>query len=219
MTVWAVVVAAGRSSRFGRPKQYERLGDRRVIDWSLAAARASCDGVVAVVPTERACGGEHAADAVVAGADTRSGSVRAGLGVVPPDSEVVVVHDAARPLATVGMFRSAVAAVAAGADGAVCAVPVADTVKRVQGSLVTATLDRHGLWAVQTPQAFVSSVLRRAHRGEPEASDDAALVEACGGRVVVVPGDPRNLKLTRPEDLAVAEALLASLVPGPRPAS
>ncbi|HEX2062980.1 MAG TPA: 2-C-methyl-D-erythritol 4-phosphate cytidylyltransferase, partial [Acidimicrobiales bacterium] len=107
----------------------------------------------------------------------------------------------------------------AGADGAICAVPVADTVKRVQGSLVTATLDRRGLWAVQTPQAFVASVLRRAHHGEPDASDDAALVEADGGRVVVVPGDARNLKLTRPEDLAVAEALLASLVTEPRPAS
>ncbi|HEX2063937.1 MAG TPA: 2-C-methyl-D-erythritol 4-phosphate cytidylyltransferase, partial [Acidimicrobiales bacterium] len=110
MTVWAVVVAAGRSSRFGRPKQYDRLRDRRVLDWSLAAARASCDGVVAVVPSERASADEPAADAVVAGADTRSGSVRAGLAVVPVDAEVVVVHDAARPLATVSMFRSAIAA-------------------------------------------------------------------------------------------------------------
>lgn len=209
MSVWAIVVAAGRGSRFGRPKQYEPLAGKRVLDWSLAAARAACDGVVLVVPPDAADRAE-AADAVVAGAETRSGSVRNGLAAVPDDAEVIAVHDAARPLATVELFRAAVKAVREGADGAVCAVPLTDTVKRTsaKGNVVAETLDRRDLVAVQTPQAFAAAVLRRAHANGPEATDDAAVVEAAGGRVVVVPGDPYNVKITNPEDVAVAEALL-----------
>jgi 2-C-methyl-D-erythritol 4-phosphate cytidylyltransferase len=208
-----VVVAAGGGARFGGPKQYALLAGRRVLDWSLDAARASCDGVVAVVPPDRAAQHEAAADVVVSGGATRSASVRNGLGAVAPDADVIVVHDAARPLATVVLFESVVVAVRAGADGAVCAVPVADTLKRVDAAVVVETLDRRPLWAAQTPQAFAAPALRRAHAGGPEATDDATLVEACGGRVVVVAGDPRNLKLTRPADLIVAEALLATLRP------
>ena len=207
MTVWAVVVAAGRGSRFGGSKQYEKLGGRRVLDWSLDAARAACDGVVLVVPSERALDRE-AVDCVVAGGETRSGSVRAGLAAVPPDAEVIVVHDAARPLAGSALFSAAVAAVRAGSDGAVCAVPVTDTVKRVADGAVAETLDRRHLVAVQTPQAFRADVLRSVHRGAPEATDDAALVEAAGGRVAVVKGSADNLKITNPADVAVAEALL-----------
>ena len=222
MTTWAVVVAAGGASRFGRPKQFERLGGRRVVDWSLAAARSACDGVVLVVPpgwkdrpwSVPSPGGDVARpDVTVEGASTRPGSVRRGLAAVPDEAEVVVVHDAARPLASPELYASAVQGVRSGADGAVCAVPIHDTVKRVEGSTVVQTLDRSALWAVQTPQAFVTSALRGAHEGEPEATDDAALVEATGGRVIVVPGDLRNLKLTRPEDLVVAEALLVTLDP------
>jgi len=154
---------------------------------------------------------EPAADVVVEGADSRSGSVRRGLAALPPDADVVVVHDAARPLASVELFATAVAAVRSGADGAVCAVPIADTVKRVEEATVVETLDRRGLWTVQTPQAFDAALLRRAHQGEPDATDDAALVERAGGRVVVVPGDIRNVKLTRPEDLSAAEALLPTV--------
>ena len=211
MTVWAVVVAAGDATRFGGLKQYERLAGRRVIDWSLDSARAVCDGVVLVVPPALADRSEPGADVVVGGAATRPGSVRCGLEAVPPSAEVVVVHDAARPLAPASLFLSTVAAVRAGADGAVCAVPVDDTVKRVEDGEVRETVDRRGLWTAQTPQAFSAAVLRDAHRGLPEGTDDAALVEAAGGRVVVVGGDARNLKLTRPGDLAVAQALLATL--------
>lgn len=199
-------MAAGTGSRFGGAKQYASLGGRRVLDWSLDAARAAGDGVVLVVPAgevER----PEAADAVVAGGDTRSGSVRKGLGAVPDGADVVVVHDAARPLAGPVLFRAAVEAVRRGAAGAVCAVPVTDTVKRVTGSTVVATLDRAELWVVQTPQAFDAGALRAAHAGGGEAGDDAALLEAAGEEVVVVPGDPRNLKLTGPDDLVVAEAL------------
>lgn len=197
-------MAAGQGARYGRAKQYEPLGGRRVVDWSIAAARAACDGVVLVVAPDRAGDGEPGADVVVAGGETRSASVRAGLAAVPADAEVVVVHDAARPLAPPGLFAAVVGAVAEGADGAVPGVPVADTVRRLGGGVV----DREGLVAVQTPQAFRAEVLRRAHRGEPEATDDASLVEAIGGKVVVVPGLPANRKITTPDDLVAAAALL-----------
>src|SRR5438270_8658764 len=131
MCVWAVVVAAGTGVRFGRLKQYEQRGDRRVLDWALERARAVADGVVLVVPPDRAGESELGVDAVVAGAETRAGSVRAGLAAVPHEAEVVVVHDAARPLASVALFQQVVDAVRNGADGAVPGVKVADTVKVV----------------------------------------------------------------------------------------
>jgi 2-C-methyl-D-erythritol 4-phosphate cytidylyltransferase len=199
--VWAVVVAAGSGARFGAPKQYEQLGDRRVLDWSVAAARGACDGVVLVVAAERAADPEPAVDVVVAGGATRSASVRAGLAAVPEPAEVVVVHDAARPAATPALFAAVVAAVRAGADGAVPGLPVVDTIKRVAGDVVVETLERAELVAVQTPQAFAAAALRAAHAAGGEATDDAALVEAAGGRVVVVPGEPDNVKVTTPADL------------------
>src|SRR5947199_6762072 len=153
MSVWAVVVAAGAGARFGTLKQYEHLGDRRVLDWALERTRAVTDGVVLVVPPERAGESEPGVDAVVAGGDTRAGSVRAGLAAVPHEAEVVVVHDAARPQASVGLFERVVKAVRAGADGAVPGVPLADTVKVVHNGTVAQTLDRERLVAVQTPQA------------------------------------------------------------------
>lgn len=204
-TVWVVVVAAGAGSRFGRPKQYEALAGRRVIDWSLDAARASADGVVLVVPGDRIGDRETGADIVVAGATTRSGSVRAGLDAVPAAADVIVVHDGARPLAGPPLFAAVVAAVDAGADAALPGVPVTDTIRRRDGGIV----DRGDLLAVQTPQAFRAAALRRAHSGAPEATDDVSLVEAAGGKVVVVEGDPRNLKITHPDDLVVAAALLS----------
>jgi 2-C-methyl-D-erythritol 4-phosphate cytidylyltransferase len=203
-SVWVIVVAAGSGSRFGAPKQYEDLGGRRVLDWSLAVGRDVADGVVAVVAPDRVGAPEPGADAVVAGAATRSASVRAGLAVVPADAEVVVVHDGARPLAGAELFARVVEAVREGADAAVPAVEVTDTLRHRSG----APVDRGELVAVQTPQAFRAAALRQAHTGEPEASDDASLVEAAGGKVVVVDGSPANLKITRPVDLIVAEALL-----------
>jgi 2-C-methyl-D-erythritol 4-phosphate cytidylyltransferase len=135
--------------------------------------------------------------------------VRAGLSRVPPDAEVIVVHDAARPLASPALFRAVIAAVEAGADAAIPALPVRDTIKQVAGEQVVGTVERAGLVAVQTPQAFRAEVLRAAHRGHDEATDDAALVEVAGGKVVIVAGDAANLKLTEPDDLVLAEALLA----------
>ncbi|MBW3644563.1 MAG: 2-C-methyl-D-erythritol 4-phosphate cytidylyltransferase [Actinobacteria bacterium] len=209
--VWTVVVAAGRGTRFGGAKQYEVVAGRRVLDWALAAARTVSDGLVTVVSAEHAGQPEPLADRVVAGGATRSASVRAGLAAVPEDVDVVVVHDAARPCATPELFAAVVAAVRAGASAAVPGIPVVDTVKRVDGDgVVVETLDRTGLVAVQTPQAFAASALRSAHGEHPEATDDAALVERAGGRVVVVPGEAANAKVTGPADLVAAGKALAA---------
>jgi 2-C-methyl-D-erythritol 4-phosphate cytidylyltransferase len=202
--VWVIVVAAGSGRRFGGAKQYEPLAGRRVLDWSLDAARTVADGVVLVVAEDHAGDAEPAADAVVAGAATRSGSVRAGLAAVPVSADVIVVHDAARPLADADLFAAVVGAVRSGADAALPGAPVYDTLRAHDGIPV----DRDGLVAVQTPQAFGAAALRAAHRAGAEATDDASLVEADGGKVVVVPGSSDNLKITRPTDLVVAEALL-----------
>lgn len=202
------MVAAGSGTRFGRAKQYEQLGDRRVLDWALVTARAVSEGVVLVVAPDTAGRREPGVDAVVPGGSTRSASVRAGLAAVPGEADVVVVHDAARPLAPVSLFEAVVAAVRSGADAAIPGVAVASTVKRVAGRRVVETVDRRHLVEVQTPQAFAAAALRQAHADDPEATDDAALVEAAGGTVTVVEGDPRNLKLTHPHDLTVARALL-----------
>ena len=214
------MVAGGSGRRFGGRKQFLPLAGHPVASWSVRAARTVADGVVLVVPDDDAddalpapgAGGDTAygATVVVTGGPTRADSVRAGLAVVPADAAVVVVHDAARPLAGPDLFAAVVDAVRAGdVDGAVPVVPVADTLKRVRGTRVVATVDRDGLVAIQTPQAFAAGALRAAHAGGGDATDDAGLLEAAGLPVGTVPGDPRNLKLTRPEDLALAEALLA----------
>ena len=140
---------------------------------------------------------------MVAGGATRSASVRAGLAAVPDDAEVIIVHDAARPVPVPGLWDRVRSAIASGADAAVPAVAVTDTLRQLGGG----TVDRSDLVAVQTPQAFRAEILRAAHAGAPEGTDDASLVEAVGGRVVVVDGDPANIKITTPIDLSVAELL------------
>jgi 2-C-methyl-D-erythritol 4-phosphate cytidylyltransferase len=208
-SVWAVVVAGGNGTRFGSRKQYALLGDRPVVAWALDGARRATDGVVLVLPSDDvALAGRWDADAVVAGGVRRSDSVRAGLDAVPHDAAVIVVHDAARPLATPAVWAAVIAAIGDGADAAVPTVAVTDTIKSVAPDGALVTLDRSSLVAVQTPQAFDGAALRRAHAGCPDATDDAALVEAQGGRIALVPGDPHNLKVTHPDDLLVAAALL-----------
>ena len=146
---------------------------------------------------------------VTSGGSTRSESVRAGIAEVPEEADVIVVHDAARPLAGGALFAAVTAAVVSGADGAIPAVPVTDTIRHTRD----ATLDRSQLRAVQTPQAFRADLLRRAHASGGEATDDATLVEEAGGKVRLVDGEPDNLKITTPGDLHVAEALLAARSP------
>lgn len=209
-------MAAGSGSRFGHPKQYQPLGDRRVLDWSLQAARSVSDGVVLVVPGDYTDVPEPAADRVVAGEATRSGSVRAGLAAVPDDAEVVLVHDGARPLATADLFTTVLAGLGPGVDAVVPAIPVTDTVRSRTNGLV----DRSDLVVVQTPQAFTAAALRAAHARGDDGTDDASLVEADGGSVLLVSGSPTNLKLTYPTDLLLAEALLPGITFGdPTPGS
>ena len=208
--MWAIVVAAGEGRRFGAQKQFESLAGRPVLEWSVEAARSVASGVVLVVPKDRAGDASlrKLVEGLTAGGATRSASVRAGLELVPEEAEFVLVHDAARPLATTGLFESVLGALAPGIDGAIPSLALSDTVKRVRDGLVTETLDRSELVTVQTPQAFRASVLRAAHATGAEATDDAALLERLGRSVAVVPGEADNLKLTSPADLEQAATML-----------
>ena len=200
--IWTVVVAAGSGTRFGGPKQFEMMGDRRVMDWAVAIAREASDGVVVVLPRDVA-----EKEGGVAGGATRSESVRKGLAAVPKNATIICVHDAARPFANEDDFARVIEAVVDGADGAVPAIPVADTIKVVDDTgQVVRTPARGSLRAVQTPQAFRAEMLRRAHASNGEGTDDAALVETEGGKVVVVDGDVLNRKITTRDDLEWARA-------------
>lgn len=205
MDLWGVVVAGGGGSRYGGLKQFEPLAGRRVLDWSIAALAPVCRGMVVVVPAS-APARLHLPSGVtaVAGGDTRSHSVRAGLDALPPAASHVLVHDAARPLVTADVVARVVDALAAGAVAAVPVVPVTDSLRTVEGRPV----DRSGLVAVQTPQGFRVDVLRSAHDAGDTATDDASLVDRLGLTVVHVEGDPANVKITDPHDLRIAEVLL-----------
>jgi len=223
LSTWAVVVAAGRGERFGldRPKAFARLGGRPLLAESLERLEASdwIDAIVIVAPEgwegpsillaeELGCGKVAAS---VAGGPTRAESVRLGMAEVPEDADVVLVHDAARPILPGEVIERLLLPFAEGWDGVVPGLPIADTVKRVRGDAVIETLQREELVAVQTPQAFVAAVLREALAGDvADASDCASLVERRGGRVKVVPGDRRLLKVTRPADLELLESWLAA---------
>ena len=225
MSVWAVLAAAGRGERLGskRPKAFVRLRDRPLLAESLERLDASewIDAVVVAAPPgweepavllaeELGCAKVSAS---VTGGSTRAASVRAALAELPEDALVVLVHDAARPLVSDEVIERVLSALGDGWDGAVPVLEPADTVKRVHGEAVAETLDRRTLVLVQTPQAFPAPVLRRALAGEPgDAADCASLVEAQGGRVRVVPGDRRLLKVTDRGDLELVAGWLA---PGP----
>lgn len=214
MSVWAILAAAGSGERLGldRPKAFASLNDRPLVAESLERLDGSAwiEGIVVAAPPEweEPCilvAEEVAAGKVakaVTGGRTRSESVQAALAEVPESATVVLVHDAARPLVTDEVIERVIAALADGWDAAVPVLQVADTVKRIDGEAVTETLDRDGLVTVQTPQAFVAPALRDALAGDvSSATDCASLVEARGGRVRAVEGDPRLLKVTTTADL------------------
>lgn len=208
VSVWAIIVAAGGGTRFGAPKQFARLGGATVLDRALATARRCCDEAIVVLNDGAPWSPPEAVTTTVGGA-TRSESVSAGLALVPCDADIVVVHDAARPLASPHLWLAVIAAVRAGADAAIPALPVADTLKRVKGDRVVATVERVDLVAVQTPQAFRATALRDAHATDTRCdTDDAASVERTGGSVVTVPGEVRNFKITVATDLELAAAIL-----------
>ena len=210
MRAATIVVAAGSGERLGaaRPKAFVVLAGRPMLEWSLEAIAAA--GLPA--PTVAVPDGETVAGGVPGGA-TRSESVRNALAVVGSRFDAILVHDAARPLVTPELFRSALAALE-DADAAVVAAPVTDTVKEAgPDRVVERTLDRSRLWAIQTPQAFRREALQAALDVPADelaqATDDAQLVERAGGRVVVVPSTPENFKITTAFDLRVAELLLS----------
>jgi 2-C-methyl-D-erythritol 4-phosphate cytidylyltransferase len=221
LSVWAVLVAAGRGERLGedRPKAFVRLGDLPLLAEPLRRLDECpwVDSVVVVAPPEWEEPaillaeeiGASKVSACVTGGETRTDSVRAGVDDVPDEAAVILVHDAARPLLTDDVVERLVAALGEGYDGAVPALPVADTIKRVDSDVIRETVPRDGLVTVQTPQAFVAPVLRAAlARDGLQATDCATLVEAAGGRIKVVAGDERLLKVTTKADLERVAAWL-----------
>ena len=221
MSVWALLVAAGAGERLGeeRPKAFVKLGELPLLAEPLRRLDESdwVDAIVVAVPEDWEepailLAEELSASKVVAavrGGATRAESVRAALAEVPEDALVVLVHDAARPLLTEDVLERVLAPLSEGWDGVVPGLPLVDTVKTVAGEVVSGTLSREKLIAVQTPQAFVASKLREAYAGDlSEATDCSSLVEAGGGRVKWVEGDPRLLKVTTKADLEQVAAWL-----------
>ena len=218
----ALVLAAGEGERLGAgtPKAFVPLGGTTMLALASGAA-ARCQEVrwlVVVVPR----GWERRAEsllpsplplAVVTGGSSRQESVRRALEAVPSEVGSLVCHDAARPFASGGLFAAALDALRE-ADGAVPVLPVPDTVKRLRDGIVVGTVPREELGLAQTPQAFRAEALRKAHARAladgVEGTDDAALLERTGFRVVTVPGEPGNFKVTTSDDLARAEAILAA---------
>jgi 2-C-methyl-D-erythritol 4-phosphate cytidylyltransferase len=220
-SAWAIVLAGGGGNRFGGLKQFAGLGGQSLLERVVQLTGKCCDGVVVVLPAghqqqERQFDEAGAITAI--GGATRAESVRSGLAALPPEADVVVITDAAHPLASIALYQRVIAAVQAGADGALPGLPLADAVKRLEPDptnsdgtllgLAGATTAAGGNVSAQMPMAFRPAALRAAHARIGDAVEDSAMVSANGGRVVVVPGEPTNVHVTTPADLAVAEALL-----------
>ena len=222
MSVAVVLVAAGSGERlgYGMPKALVTLRGRSILDWSIAAFadHPDLDELVVVAPpsashTIASTVTSHCPlpCAVVPGGASRTESVRRGLSCLSEQVELVLVHDAARPLVPARLISDVVARLRAGADAVVPVLPVADTIKRVADESVVSTVDRAELRRVQTPQGFRAATLRAAYAAAPElvATDDAGVVEAYGTKVSTVPGDEAAFKITTPYDLRLAELLAA----------
>jgi 2-C-methyl-D-erythritol 4-phosphate cytidylyltransferase len=232
-TVWTVVLAGGGGTRFGGPKQFHDLGGQPLLEHPVRSAAPVSDGVVVVLPPAlldrwAAVPLGTVEVRVTGGGAARADSVRAGLAAVPADAGIVVITDAAHPLASTGLYRRVVNAVRAGADAAVPGLPLIEVVKEVvaappgagtaggpDGLVAGRSLVRETHRLVQTPHAFRADLLRAAHadgtiRADPVAAvEDSAMVAALGGTVVVVAGEPANIHVTTPEELTMARRLLA----------
>jgi 2-C-methyl-D-erythritol 4-phosphate cytidylyltransferase len=207
--VWAIVLAAGSGSRFGAHKQFAVVGSRRLVDLAVDAAAEACERVVLVLPSGTTWDGQPVDHVVPGGAD-RPASVRNALAAITDEEGIVVVHQAANPLASPGLIGQLSAAVADGAPAAFPGLRPADVVRRVEGMRAGDVVGRDDLVLVQTPAAFRLGVLRRAHAAGGRAFEDTALVSACGYEVHVVPGDPRNVHVATPADLEIVRALAAA---------
>ncbi|HUA33923.1 MAG TPA: 2-C-methyl-D-erythritol 4-phosphate cytidylyltransferase [Candidatus Binataceae bacterium] len=224
MRASAIITAAGSGQRLGRgaPKAFVKLGGRTMLSYSLASV-ASVPGIEEVIITVPA-GMETVARSetsqiklpvkIVAGGAERQDSIRIALSFSSAESELIVIHDAARPFADARLFDRCLEA-AKRSGGAIAAVPVSDTLKRGENGAIIATVPRAGLWQAQTPQAFLRSLIIAAHeratREKIIATDDADLVEQIGARVELIESSTRNIKITTPSDLEIAEAILTSL--------
>jgi len=217
MTFSALIVAAGSGSRAGGDKQWRSLGGKPVLRWSAAALlNAGAQELIVVIAPDAQ---DRAAQALaglsswraVTGGDTRARSVQAGLAALTCSADQpVLIHDAARPLLDRAVIDRLVATLK-DADGALPALPVADSLRQGQDGRMAGVVERDGLWRAQTPQAFRRGVIEAAYAAWPAdetPTDEAVVVDRHGGRVVLVEGDPRLMKLTYPEDFAMAEALL-----------
>jgi 2-C-methyl-D-erythritol 4-phosphate cytidylyltransferase len=220
LSVWAVLVAAGRGERLGadQPKAFVRLGELPMLAEPLRRLDESewIDAIVVAAPPDweeptillaEEIGADKVRQVVTGGA-TRADSVRRAVAEIPEDALVVLVHDAARPLVTEAVLERVLAPIGEGWDGIVPGLRLADTVKRVRDDVVVETVARDELVAVQTPQAFPAASFREALAAGDDASDCAGLVEARGGRIKIVRGDPRLLKVTDREDLELVASWL-----------
>lgn len=222
-SVWAIVLAGGGGNRFGGLKQFAELGGQTLLERVVRLAGKCCDGVVVVLPAAQAQDERYAGPGQITaiGGATRAESVRSGLAALPADVEAVVITDAAHPLASIALYERVIAAVKDGADGALPGLPLADAIKRLKPDDVTpppgagtllglagATTPAGGSVSAQMPMAFRLDALRGAHARIGDAVEDSAMVTADGGRVVIVPGEPTNVHVTTPAELAIAVALL-----------
>lgn len=201
MSVWTIVVAAGTAARFGALKQIVPLGMERVVDRSVRVAMEVSDGVITVAPSGLLS--SFPGSLVVAGGPSRTDSVRNGLMHLPSDVSYVLVHDAARPLATAELYLRVIQALRDGARAVIPVVGVRDTLKRIENDKVVATVSREGLAHVQTPQGFEVGLLLEAYALAMDASDDASLVEELGVEIRAVPGEEANFKITTKADLSL----------------
>lgn len=219
ITVSVIIVAAGSGVRLGTktPKAFVKINGLPLLEYSLKAFQG-CKGInemILVKPPSHRINGSSLFDkypkltAIVSGGKERLDSVRAGINMISPDSGIVLIHDAARPLIEPGQIESVIRMVKKH-GAAVLASPVTDTIKKVSSGRITGTLDRSQLWKAQTPQGFKTSVLGKSHFNQKNTAvtDDSQLVEMMNGKVYIVPGDDKNIKITTPIDLEIATWLL-----------
>ena len=209
MSAWTIVLAAGSGQRFGATKQFELLGDRSLVERTVATASTVSDAVVVVVPPGHRWRGT-AVDAVVPGGATHGDSVRAGLAAVPTSVAISVVATASHPLASAALYAAVIDRVQAGADAAAPAISSADAIKRVRNGTVVESIDKTELRIVQAPSAFRADMLRRVLADVGEAPEELELIERGGGVVATVPGEATNVHIATPADLEMARRLVAS---------
>ena len=223
--VWGIVLAGGGGNRFGGLKQFARLGGQTLLQRAVEMTAARCAGVVVVLPAGHDWPASRARITTAVGGATRAESVRSGLAALPAEAQFVVITDAAHPLASSSLFEKVIEAVRDGADGALPGLPLTDAIKRLESldgpgvggllGLAGPTTAAGGSISAQMPMAFRLVALLGAHQRIGDAVEDSAMVTADGGRVVIVPGEPTNVHVTTPAELAIAEALLPLVPAGP----